>query len=178
VANGQMDSTSSNKDAIPSNETSHRDFRDVLGQFATGVTVITSCAEAGRPFGITVNSFSSVSLDPPLILWCLERSTFLVDDFLKCRHFVVNILAASQKNIALRFASTDDDKFDGVSTESGLHNIPLISGAVAHLECALEQTHPGGDHVILVGRVERFAKADGNPLIFHRGQLVELTAKT
>jgi len=178
VANGEMDSSSTSPDKFDGNGTQHRDFRDTLGQFATGVTVITSGAASARPFGITVNSFSSVSLDPPLILWCLERSTYIADQFLNCRHFAVNVLAGDQKDVALRFASTDDDKFDGMATQTGLHDIPLISGAVAHFECALEHTYAGGDHVILVGRVERFAQADGNPLIFHRGQLTELNAKT
>ena len=174
MANGLMDSASTGKNNIVGAPAAHRDFRDALGRFATGVTVISSCDQAGRPFGITVNSFSSVSLEPPLILWCLERSTFIADRFLNCRHFAVNVLAATQKDIALRFAATDDNKFNDVQTFAGLNDLPLIHGALAHFECSLEQTYPGGDHAILLGRVERFSKADGNPLIFHRGLLAEL----
>ena len=179
MANGQMDSGSADKNDLAEAQDTHRDFRDALGQFATGVTVITTLDAAGRALGITVNSFSSVSLEPPLILWSLERSSYVATPFTACTHFAVNVLAADQKDLALRFALTDHNKYDGVATEDGLHGLPLIKGALAHFECGLDQTFPGGDHVILLGRVERFSKSqDGDPLIFHKGELAGLNRKT
>ena len=171
-----MASTSSGIGNRDDTNSAHRDFRDTLGQFATGVAVITARDPDQQPLGITVNSFSSVSLDPPLILWSLERTSFVLEGFLACRHFAVSVLSASQKGIALKFAQPEGDKFRGVETQDGLHDLPLLAGAVAHFECVKEQTFPGGDHVILLGRVQHFSKADGDPLIFHQGRLMPFTS--
>ncbi len=149
-----------------------RAFRDALGRFATGVTVVTAVAD-GRPIGMTVNSFSSVSLDPPLILFALGLQTHVYDDLAKADHFAVNMLAAGQEDLSVMFAGPVDARFEGVSWREGpASGAPLLAGCMAHLECATEHRYPGGDHLILVGRVLALGvdEAGVNPLIyFHSG---------
>lgn len=147
------------------------DFRRALGCFATGVTVVTMVDHDGRRIGITANSFSSVSMDPPLILWSLARSSPNARAFADCRHFAINILAGDQDAICTRFAQPAADKFATVDITAGAHDVPLITGAAAHLECDVEAVHPGGDHLILVGRVQRFRWHDAAPLVFCKGVL-------
>jgi flavin reductase (DIM6/NTAB) family NADH-FMN oxidoreductase RutF len=143
------------------------ELRRALGQYATGVTVVTTRAADGTPAGLTVNSFTSVSLDPPLVLWCLG---------LDSASFLINVLAADQLDIAKRFASRSPDKFTGLSwapTESGL---PRLDGCVAWLECGIRSRYEEGDHLILVGRIEAFETVRRVPLIFHDGRYIsELT---
>jgi flavin reductase (DIM6/NTAB) family NADH-FMN oxidoreductase RutF len=144
------------------------ELRRALSTFATGVTVISILDARGNPRGLTVNSFSSVSLDPPLILWCLACNT---PDFMVFRdtgHFAVNILAEGQVAVSERFASLDhNSKFTGIDFTPGLANVPLIKGCAAALECRRETTYPGGDHMILLGRVERLHHAGLRPLLFY-----------
>lgn len=147
-----------------------RDFRDALGSFATGVTVLTALAADGEPIGVTISSFNSVSLDPPLILWSLACESPRLEVFRKTSHYAVNVLAADQQWISDCFASRDDDRFAAVATSRGLAGVPLIEGCSAWFECRNELQYPGGDHLIFLGRVERFARGEATePLIFHAG---------
>lgn len=147
-----------------------RDFRDALGSFATGVTVLTALAADGQAIGVTINSFNAVSLEPPLILWSLSRSSPRLDAFRRASHYAVNVLAVDQQWISDYFASRDNACFDPVVTSRGLAGAPLIEGCSAWFECANEVQHPGGDHLVFIGRVQRFARGEASePLIFHGG---------
>jgi flavin reductase (DIM6/NTAB) family NADH-FMN oxidoreductase RutF len=160
----------------PSDEgEAHRNFRNALGQFATGVTVMTGFSPSGERFGITVTSFNSLSLDPPLILWSLGREGGSFACFQTGTSFAVNVLSAGQKDMAERFARVGIPKFEGVATEDGLDGVPLIAGASAYFECVVEARYPGGDHDIIVGRVRRFFSIGKTPLLFHQGALRPLT---
>ena len=152
------------------------DFRQALGCFATGVTVITTASPTNGRAGLTVNSFSSVSLDPPLVLWSLSLHAPSLPAFQGSPYFAVNVLAADQADLSTRFATPAEDKFAGISVTRGLGDTPLLDGATAHFECRSEFRYYGGDHVIIVGRVERFAYGDRPPLIYHRGRYAKLQA--
>jgi flavin reductase (DIM6/NTAB) family NADH-FMN oxidoreductase RutF len=148
-----------------------RDFRDALGSFATGVTVLTALAPDGQPVGVTISSFNSVSLQPPLILWSLACESPRLEAFRQARHYAVNVLAVDQVAVSDRFASREDDRFGGVRTVPGMAGVPLIEGCTAWFECSNEAHYPGGDHLIFLGRVQRFARGKGvEPLIFHGGR--------
>lgn len=147
-----------------------RDFRRALGQFATGVTVVTARASDGRKVGITVNSFSSVSLDPPLILWSLSRHTGSFSDFTNVTHFAVNILEAKQHHLSRQFSTPLADKFAGVEYVEGKAGVPVLKGVIAQFVCRKVRQYEGGDHVIFVGEVEEYKYADGEPLVFHSGR--------
>jgi flavin reductase (DIM6/NTAB) family NADH-FMN oxidoreductase RutF len=153
----------------------YRNFRNALGQFATGVTVMTGLSPSGERFGITVTSFNSLSLDPPLILWSLGREGGSFACFQTGTPFAVNVLSAGQRHMAERFARVGIPKFEGVKTENGLEGVPLIAGASAYFECVVEARYPGGDHDIIVGRVRRLFNIGKDPLLFHRGALRPLT---
>lgn len=153
----------------------YRNFRNALGQFATGVTVMTGLSPGGERFGITVTSFNSLSLDPPLILWSLGREGGSFACFQAGTPFAVNVLSADQKEVAERFARVGIPKFEGVPVAEGLDDIPLIAGACAYFECIVEARYPGGDHDIIVGRVRRLFNIGKSPLLFHRGALRPLT---
>ena len=144
-------------------------LRAAFGQFATGVTVVTTRAADGRRVGLTVNSFTSVSLDPPLVLWCLARSTASFAAFLTAPRFAINVLSIRQRAIAQRFASREVDRFAGVETSVGLGGMPLLQGGIAHFVCRRADQHAAGDHVVFVGEVEHFERFDGDPLVFHAG---------
>lgn len=148
-----------------------RALRQALGSFATGVTVITAVTPDGRQVGVTASSFNSVSLDPPLILWSLSGRSPNLAAFRDGRHFAVNVLAEAQRDLCQRFGRPQDDKFDGLPVARGLGGVPLLPGAVAQFECAGEAAYPGGDHLIIVGRVLRFRWADRTPLLFCQGRL-------
>jgi flavin reductase (DIM6/NTAB) family NADH-FMN oxidoreductase RutF len=157
------------------NEQFSRDFRNALGRFATGVTVVTALSPEGQPIGLTISSFNSVSLNPPLILWSLSLNSPNVEAFCKAGHYAVNVLSAQQQDISNRFASRTGDRFAGLSLRTGLSGVPLIEGCCAWFECSPEIQYPGGDHLILVGRVERFASgAVESPLIFHNASYRQL----
>jgi flavin reductase (DIM6/NTAB) family NADH-FMN oxidoreductase RutF len=147
-------------------------FRSALGMFATGVTIVTARADDGRCVGLTANSFNSVSLAPPLVLWSLSRSAGSMPAFARGSHYAVHILAASQHALAERFASKAVlDRFEGVPWECGAHDVPLIEGAAAVFECFNRSQYEEGDHVIFVGEVERCrVDAQATPLIFHGGR--------
>jgi flavin reductase (DIM6/NTAB) family NADH-FMN oxidoreductase RutF len=140
------------------------EFRRALGAFATGITVISTVTENGQFDGLTVNSFNSVSLEPPLILWSLSLATPHFPAFKTIPRFAVNILAADQAAIAERFATLNNNQFDGVETNLGLGGVPLLQGCIAVLECRTETIYPGGDHIIFIGRVERLHCDNREPL--------------
>lgn len=148
-----------------------RNFRNALGQFATGVTIMTGLSPSGERFGITVTSFNSLSLEPPLILWSLGRDGGSFACFQEGSAFAVNVLADDQEEIAHRFALVGVPKFEGIETYAGLDGVQLIAGAVAYFECTVGSRYPGGDHDIVVGRVRRIFNVGGAPLLFHRGVL-------
>jgi len=145
-------------------------FRKVMRAFPTGVTVVTAVGEEGRPVGLTVSSFTSVSLDPPLVLVCLDRASASHDQVIARRTFVVNVLAADQGALAVRFAADPSGgRFDGVDWRPGPGGAPILSGVAAWLACALEDVHDGGDHSILVARVDDAASRPGESLSFYLG---------
>ena len=149
-----------------------RDYRDALGQYATGITVITARARDGSRIGVTANSFTSVSLDPPLVSWCLSKRASKLPELEDVTHFAVNVLAAGQHRLARRFATASQerpDKFAGVAVVEGLGGLPLIEGAVARFQCRSVERFNAGDHLILIGKVERYDADGGEPLIFHSG---------
>lgn len=146
-------------------------LRKALGQFATGVTVITAiCPQTRTPIGCTANSFSSVSLDPPLILWSINRTSASAAAYLSAQQFAVNILSADQIEMSSRFASSGQDKFAGVDWHQGLGGVPILSGVSAVFECSLFATHEGGDHTIIIGAVERFTRHERPGLVFAYGR--------
>ncbi len=149
-------------------------YRKALGHFPTGVAVMTAKPAAGAAIGLTVNSFASVSLDPPLVLWCLRRDAYSLPAIQDAQHFVVNVLGADQEELAQQFARPSSDRFAGVSHTVNGWGAPLLDGCVAYFDCTLVSQQVGGDHVILVGGVERFACHDRQPLMFCRGQFVPL----
>ena len=148
-------------------------FRNALGNFPTGVTIVTTRTQAGKAVGVTINSFSSLSLDPPLILWSLATKACSYQAFATAKYFAVHILAADQKNLAERFALPSMEKFDSTNLAAGLGDVPLLPGCTAIFECSAQHCLPGGDHSILIGRVESHKVIAGSlPLIFHRGHYV------
>ncbi|MFF3444343.1 flavin reductase family protein [Streptosporangium sp. NPDC002721] len=146
-----------------------RSLRDALGQFATGVAVVTAATPRGDRLGVTVNSFTSVSLDPPLVLWCLSRRAPSAPAFAEAGRFAVNVLAAGQEHLSRRFATPLPDKFAGVETLFAPGGVPLLAGTLAHFACRSVATYDGGDHLIFVGEVEHFRREEGEPLVFHSG---------
>ena len=151
-------------------------FRSVMGRFATGVTVATTY-QASRRLGITVNAFASVSLDPPLVLFCLERASRVHQAFLDSGIFAVNILASDQETISNCFASNSDfrhDEFCGVHSHVAATGAPILEDCLGFVDCRLVNVFDGGDHSILVGLVEAIGARDGDPLLYHRSHYVDL----
>ena len=152
-----------------------RALRVALGHFATGVAVVTASAASGPPIGMTVNSFSSVSLDPPLILFSIDKRAFSLDAFRAARGFAVNVLSGHQRELSARFAHALSDKWVGVGFHVGHNGAPLLQGALAHFECVPWADYDGGDHLIFVCRILRFALAGGSdPLVFFAGRYATL----
>ncbi len=144
------------------------EFRQALGHFAAAVTVVTTAGEDGSPAGITVTAFSSLSLDPPLVLVCIDKRAKLHDTFQKDRAFAVNILAESQENVSRRFASSEPDQFREVGYAPGPAGAPLIQDAICAIECKVVDLLPGGDHTIVVGEVGSTRIQEGKPLVYFR----------
>jgi 3-hydroxy-9,10-secoandrosta-1,3,5(10)-triene-9,17-dione monooxygenase reductase component len=153
-----------------------REYRSALGRFATGVTIITTCDSDGRPVGITANSFSSVSLDPPLVLWSLARSSRSLDAFTGSGGFAIHILGKGQEDLAMRFATRAADKFAECAYDCKHDGIPLLDECLARIECTKHHQYDGGDHVIFIGEVESFHHREGHPLLFFGGQFHSLAA--
>ncbi|MFO1111777.1 MAG: flavin reductase family protein [Bradyrhizobium sp.] len=146
-----------------------RDFRNALGTFGTGVTIVTAMAADGKPYGVTCNSFASVSLNPPLVLWSLGMFSQGLTIFQDASHFTVNVLGVSQQALALQFAKSAGDKFAGVEWKPGLGNAPVIAGSVAQFQCRAANRYYGGDHIIFLGAVEAYSYTGQEPLLFARG---------
>jgi flavin reductase (DIM6/NTAB) family NADH-FMN oxidoreductase RutF len=154
-----------------------RDFRNALGNYATGVTVITAAAADGRPVGLTCNSFASVSLNPPLVLWSLVIYSQSLVVFQNASHFAVNVLGASQQELATRFATPSEDKFAGVEWTPGLGRAPILKDSVASFQCRAADRYYGGDHVIFLGAVEAYSYNRNEPLLFAQGGYGRFIAK-
>ncbi len=146
-----------------------RDFRNALGTYGTGVTIITATAADGKPYGITCNSFASVSLNPPLVLWSLGIYSSSLAVFQNASHFTVHVLGDSQQALANKFAKSTEDKFAGVNWTPGLGNAPVLAESVANFQCRSVNRYYGGDHVIFLGAVEAYGYNSGEPLLFARG---------
>jgi 3-hydroxy-9,10-secoandrosta-1,3,5(10)-triene-9,17-dione monooxygenase reductase component len=154
------------KDAPSVTSAVARPFRDALGRFATGITIVTTRGAAGELVGFTASSFNSVSLEPPLVLFSLGRASSSWDAFIHADLFGVNVLRESQQDLSTRFAKTATDKFEGVPYELGATGVPLLKGVLAHFECRVRHRYDGGDHVIFVGEVLHFEHDEGDPLIY------------
>lgn len=152
-----------------------RAFRDAVGWFTTGVTIITTRDGAGAPVGITANSFTSLSLDPPLVLFNLDRRALSLAAFRNFGHFAVNVLAQDQQGLSARFAKPGGDKWRDIEFELWGTNCPVLRGVLAALECRIEAIHEAGDHFIYVGRALRLeSRRHGKPLLFSRGVYLAL----
>jgi flavin reductase (DIM6/NTAB) family NADH-FMN oxidoreductase RutF len=147
-----------------------RALRNAFGWFATGVAIVTTKVAGKDPIGITVNSFSSVSLDPPLVLWCLDKGSDTIDTFEACEAFTVNILSEDQKHLSNELAKSGDHSLAEVATSTGENGCPRIEEALAVFECELYARHDAGDHIILIGQIKAFSsEQEGRPLVYHRG---------
>lgn len=147
-----------------------RQFRNALGQFATGVTIITTMQDDGEPAGLTANSFNSASIDPPLVLWSLDRGSSNLEAFMAAEYFAVNVLSETQQELSNRFAMVEENRFEGVKYRQGEGGAPLLPGCAARFQCKTTYRYEGGDHIIFVGEVLEFDNFDRPPLIFHSGQ--------
>jgi flavin reductase (DIM6/NTAB) family NADH-FMN oxidoreductase RutF len=146
------------------------DFKAVLGRWATGVAVVTTRDASGEPVGLTVNSFASVSLDPPLVLFSIDRSAGSFAAFEAAGSFAVNVLRADQQDVSNRFAAADATRFQGDATETWVTGAPILSECLSALDCTVDARHDGGDHVIMVGRVQRLSVLhDGDALSYWKG---------
>lgn len=153
------------------------EFRRALGSFATGVTVITTRDASGQPVGLTVNSFSSVSLNPPLVLWSLANNAMSLPAFRDNGHWAVHVLATDQEELSGRFARRGEDKFAGLSLDEGEGGVPLLQGCMARFQCKTATQYEGGDHLIFIGEVLSFDRADTAPLVFHGGRYAHATQR-
>ena len=144
-------------------------LRNALGCYPTGVAVMTTRDADGEHVGVTVNSFVSVSLDPPLVAWCLARTAHSIDPFMNADHFAVNVLAENQRWLSDRFASAESDKFSGVDFDVGNGDVALLRGTVSWFSCEIVARHEGGDHVVLIGHVTDFGTGKRDALLFYRG---------
>ena len=152
-----------------------REFRSALGSFTTGVTIITSLSRRGKPIGVTANSFNSVSLDPPLVLFSLSRKAYSWREFLSTHYFAVNVLSEAQQALATRFATAMIDKWADLDYQTWNTGCPILPACLASFECEYRYTHDGGDHVIFVGQVLGMqTNSTEKPLLFYRGQYAKL----
>lgn len=151
------------------------EFRKALGAFATGVTIITTRGADGAPVGLTANSFNSVSLNPPLVLWSLANSSASLGTFRNAQNWAVHILASDQEELSARFAKRGIDKFAGLELDAGLGDTPMLRGCMARFQCRTASQYEGGDHLIFVGEVLDFDRSDAAPLVFHGGRYAHAT---
>ena len=148
------------------------EFRRALSCFATGVAVVTTVDAEGERYGMTISSFNSVSLDPPLVLWSIANKAYSHDAFTGVDYFAVHVLTMEQQELSARFAQRGIDKFEGIECRDGLHGIPILPEYAACFECRTEHCYPGGDHKIIVGRVLRLEDRESDPLIYYRGRFL------
>ena len=154
------------------------EFRLTLGRFPTGVTIVATMDDRGRPRGMTASAFSSLSLSPPLVLVCIDERSQVCSALRNGGRFAVNILRADQEALARRFATRREDRFDGVGYRHGDKvDVPLLDGALANIECTTTQKHAEGDHVIFVGQVERVHLGNGAPLVYFGGRYDRLQSE-
>ena len=149
-------------------------FRAVLGRFATGVTVVTTRDRRGRDLGMTVSAFASVSLDPPLVLICIDHSASMYTVISKAQGFIVNILSEGQEAIARRFAERGPNRFDGLGFERGQTGIAVLDDVLGYVECETISCHEAGDHDVIVGTVQVAVSNEGKPLLYYRGGYAQL----
>jgi len=147
-------------------------YRRALSCFATGVAVVTTTEDDGSPVGMTISSFNSVSLDPPLVLWSIAKDARSYERFVSTRYFAVNVLAMHQKDLSAIFANTGGDKFAGLECGAGIGGVPILPDYAACFECETEHLYEGGDHTIIVGRVLELEDRETDPLIFYRGRFL------
>lgn len=158
-------------------ETRVRQFRDALGAFATGVTIVTTRTATGSDIGLTANSFNSVSLEPPMVLWSLAKAAKSLPAFLDTDYFAVHVLSSSQEALSHTFATRGVDKFAGLTIERGRGGIPLLEGCSARFQCRTAIRYEGGDHMVFIGEVEAFDHFDRPPLVFHGGRYAATVAR-
>jgi 4-hydroxyphenylacetate 3-hydroxylase, reductase component len=149
-------------------------FRNALGSFATGVAVVTALDPQDKPMGLTINSFASLSLDPPLVLWSIDQHSDLYDQFCQADHYAIHVLREDQQPLSNHFTKAGDDQFDQIDIEHGISALPLLFDYTARFQCKVVQRYEGGDHVILVGHVLDIKHSPAQPLIFHAGQYAKL----
>jgi flavin reductase (DIM6/NTAB) family NADH-FMN oxidoreductase RutF len=145
------------------------ELRRVMGHFATGVTIITTVSKDGVPFGLTANAFTSVSLDPPLLLISVDKKAESFPHFEESKVFTVNVLSEEQEGLSRKFAVSGGDKFQGVAYHTGANGVPILDGMLAYLECKLYATYDGGDHTLFLGEIEQAETHEVKPLLFYRG---------
>jgi flavin reductase (DIM6/NTAB) family NADH-FMN oxidoreductase RutF len=167
---------SSEADGRPARGLSSEEFRRACGRFATGVAIASVTDPQGTPHGLTVTSFTSVSLDPPLILICLGHEASSIDVFRTASHFAINILGENQRDLSTRFARKGHDRFHGLEWRRGEYGAPLLEGVLAEIECALHRLVPAGDHDILIGEMLRARVHHGEPLVHYAGRYGRLAA--
>ena len=152
-----------------------KEYRAALGRFASGVTVVTTRDAAGTAHGLTVSAFSSLSLDPPLVLVCIDKRAASHSAFTESRAYVVNLLADTQEHLSKQFSSKAPDRFAGVGHTPGIGGVPVLDGALASIECTLAAAHDAGDHTIYVGAVEKVTVRDAAPLLYFSGRYARIT---
>lgn len=145
-------------------------FRSCLSAFSTGVAIVTTCSLDGEKVGLTVNSFSSLSIDPPMVLWCLGKKSKSVPLFKEGRPFNINVLTSKQENLAQIFSSQNNDRFKDVALTGDPSGAPIIEGCLSWFECTVDSVFEGGDHYIITGLVSKFSRRGEKPLVFHDGQ--------
>lgn len=150
-------------------------FRSVLGRFASGVTILTALDGEGQDHGMTVSAFCSLSLNPPLVLACIDNQASMADALRTAEHFGVSILAEGQEALSRRFAGPEPDRFDGIGFVRGSTGVPLLADALAHIQCRRVGEYPGGDHTIFLGEVEAASARSEQPLLYYRGGYATLT---
>jgi flavin reductase (DIM6/NTAB) family NADH-FMN oxidoreductase RutF len=149
-------------------------FRAVLGRFATGVTIVTARDRRKRDVGMTVSAFASVSLEPPLVLFCVDHSASVYSSLSKATHFIANILSDGQEALARRFADPDSNRFEGVGYERGQNGVAVLLDVLGYVECEVVARHESGDHDVIIGRVDAAEVFDGRPLLYYRGGYAQL----
>ncbi|PCJ31465.1 MAG: nitrilotriacetate monooxygenase [Alphaproteobacteria bacterium] len=146
------------------------ELRKALRSYATGIAVVTTVDITGKPAGMTINSFASVSLSPPLVLWSIDRKSDLFETFAQASHYAIHILRQDQEDVSNNFATDKNDKFTRQAYEAGLSNLPLLPDYITRFQCAIEHRYDGGDHIILIGRILDMQHKPAEPLLFHDGQ--------
>jgi flavin reductase (DIM6/NTAB) family NADH-FMN oxidoreductase RutF len=149
-------------------------FRAVLGRFASGVTVVTALDGNGQDQGMTVSAFCSLSLDPPLVLFCVDSAASMYHPLGAAPSFIINILSETQEPLARRFSGPDPNRFDGIGYKRGVSGVAILDDVLGYLECRRTDAHPGGDHRIYVGEVEVAQSREGRPLLYYRGGYAQL----